>query len=313
MKFKDMLDRQKIFSDLFFDSASFNDLKKEEMTKSFALAAHGEITDLVSSINFKEHRANRKTPDREKILYESVDAFRYLLAIMNVWGYTSEEIESAFTDKDTYLHMRHKSENAQWDGRPVLIVDVDDVISHFRKDYFKWLDETCDLKIPEDYPEYYASTPLNARGINPEVSYKDFTSQRKLRDMQVIEGIGEVLRKAQDMGFWIQLLTARPDQNLICLYDTYHWLAINNIPFDGLAFSGEKYRWIVQSPFYGHVAACIDDSPKHAAEYASHGLLVLSPALAYNTNLTGMTNVIQYTGTHQLLSHLTQIYEEKKK
>ncbi len=113
MKFKDMLDRQKIFSDLFFDSASFNDLKKEEMTKSFALAAHGEITDLVSSINFKEHRANRKTPDREKILYESVDAFRYLLAIMNVWGYASEEIESAFTDKDTYLHMRHKSENAR--------------------------------------------------------------------------------------------------------------------------------------------------------------------------------------------------------
>lgn len=312
MKFKKMLKRQRAFSNLFFDSDQFNDDKREEMTKSFALALHGEVSALVSSINFKDHHANRKTPDREKILYESIDALRYLLAIMNTWGYTPDEIDDAFNDKDTFLHMRHKSETAKWDGRPVLIVDVDDVIAHFRKDYFKWLEETYLIVIPQDYPEYYASTPLKEKGINPEATFKDFISDRKLREIEPINDTIEVLGHAQKMGYWIQLLTARPDQNLICLYDTYHWINQMNIPFDGLAFSGEKYRWVVQSPFYGHVAACIDDSPKHAAEYATHGLLVLSPELSYNTSLKDVKNVIHYNNAKQLLTELTNIIKDNK-
>lgn len=312
MKFKKMLKRQREFSNLFFDADQFNDDKREEMTKSFALALHGEVSALVSSINFKDHHANRKTPDREKILYESIDTLRYLLAIMNTWGYTPDEIDDAFNDKDTFLHMRHKSETAKWDGRPVLIVDVDDVIAHFRKDYFKWLEETYNITIPQDYPEYYASTPLKEKGINPEATFKDFISDRKLREIEPIDGMIDVLNHAQKMGYWIQLLTARPDQNLICLYDTYHWINQTSIPFDGLAFSGEKYRWVVQSPFYGHVAACIDDSPKHAAEYATHGLLVLSPELSYNTSLKEVKNVIHYNNSNQLLTELTKIIKEIK-
>ena len=151
---------------------------------------------------------------------------------------------------------------------------------------------------------------MKERGINPEASFKDFISERRLRVIEPIEGVRAVLKAAQDMGFWVQLLTARPDQNLICLYDTYHWISEMHVPFDGLAFSGEKYRWIVQSQFYGHVAACIDDSPKHAAEYANHGLVVLSPALSYNASLAGTSGVIRYEDPDQLLAHLNQIHEE---
>ena len=166
--------------------------------------------------------------------------------------------------------------------------------------------------IPQDYPEYYASPPLKEKGINPEATFKDFISDRKLREIEPIDDTIDVLGRAQKMGYWIQLLTARPDQNLICLYDTYHWINQMNIPFDGLAFSGEKYRWVVQSPFYGHVAACIDDSPKHAAEYATHGLLVLSPELSYNTSLKDVKNVIHYSNAKQLLTELTNIIKDNK-
>ena len=310
MQFKDMLERQKKFSDLFFAAEKFDDVKREEMTKSFALALHAEVADLVSSINFKDHHSNRKTPDREKILYESIDVMRYLLAIMNVWGYESDEVETAFNDKDTFLHIRNRVENAKWDGRPVLIVDIDDVIAEFRKDYFEWLRDSHRIDIPLDYPEYYASSPLKDKGINPESSFKDFISERRLRVLEPIEGMRVVLRAAQEMGFWVQLLTARPDQNLICLYDTYHWISEMHVPFDGLAFSGEKYRWIVQSQFYGHVAACIDDSPKHAAEYANHGLFVLSPSLPYNASLAGVDGVTRYEDPDQLLLQLIQINKE---
>lgn len=312
MGIKKLLKRQKTFSDFFYDSSTFTDAQREEMTKSFALAIHAEVGDLVSSINFKDHHANRKTPDREKILYESIDVLRYLLAIMNVWGYTPEEVKTAFNDKDTFLHLRHKSETAEWDGRPVLIVDVDDVIAEFRKCFFEWLRNAHGIDIPDEYPEYYASTPLKEKGINPESVFKDFISDREMRELSVIPGIVDVLHEARKMGFWVQLLTARPDQNLICLYDTYHWLNENHIPFDGIAFSVEKYKWIVQSKFYGHVAACIDDSAKHASEYSMHGLLVFSPRVEYNTSLNGLKGVSFYDTPKQLLKQLTDLYEEIK-
>jgi len=313
MGIKKLLKRQKEFSDFFYDSSTFDDAKREEMTKSYALAMHAEVGDLVSSINFKDHHANRKTPDREKILYESIDAFRYLLAIMNVWGFTPDEVKTAFNDKDVFLHLRHKSENTEWDGRPVLIVDVDDVIAEFRKCFFEWLRNAHGIDIPDGYPEYYASTPLKEKGINPESVFKDFISDREMRELSVIPGIVGVLKCAREMGFWVQLLTARPDQNLICLYDTYHWLNENQIPFDGVAFSVEKYKWIVQSKFYGHVAACIDDSAKHASEYSMHGLFVLSPRVEYNTSLNGLKGVSFYDTPEQLMEQLTKLYEDIKK
>lgn len=313
MNFEEMLKRQKSFSDLFFNSSTFDDNKREEMTKSFALALHGETSDLISSINFKEHHANRKTPDREKILYESIDVLRYLLAIMNTWEYSADEVNSAFKDKDVFLHLRHQAETAVWDGQPVLIVDVDDIIAEFRKCFFKWLVGKYGILIPEGYPEYYASTPLKEKGVNPENVFKEFISDREMRHLHVIPGIVDVLRSARQMGYWVQLLTARPDQNLICLYDTYHWLHENNIPFDGVSFSVEKYKWIVQSKFYGHVAACIDDSSKHAAEYSMHGLLVFSPRLEYNTSLNGLKNVTMYETTDQLLENLINLYKEISK
>jgi hypothetical protein len=307
---KKMLEQQRNFSDLFFDSSKFDDDKREEMTKSFALALHGEVTELISSINFKEHHANRKTPDREKILYESIDAMRYLLAIMNTWEYSDKEVEEAFLDKDVFLHLRHKSENAVWDGRPVLIVDVDDVIAEFRKCFFQWLRTTHDIDVPDDYPEYYASTPLKEKGVNPENVFKDYISDRQMRNLDVIHGIVNALQEARNMGFWVQLLTARPDQNLICLYDTYRWLHENKIPFDGVAFSVEKYKWIVQSKFYGHVAACIDDSAKHSSEYSMHGLLVFSPRVEYNTSLNGLKGVSFYDTPEQLSTQLNNLYKE---
>lgn len=312
MGIKKLLKRQKEFSDFFYDSSTFDDAKREEMTKSFALAIHAEVGDLVSSINFKDHHSNRKTPDREKILYESIDVFRYLLAIMNVWGFTPDEVKSAFNDKDVFLHLRHKSENTEWDGRPVLIVDVDDVIAEFRKCFFEWLRNAHGINIPDEYPEYYASTPLKEKGLNPESVFKDFISDREMRELSVIPGIVDVLNEARRMGYWVQLLTARPDQNLICLYDTYHWLSQNQIPFDGVSFSVEKYKWIVQSKFYGHVAACIDDSAKHASEYSMHGLLVFSPRVEYNTSLNGLKGVSFYDSPKQLLKQLTDLYKETK-
>ena len=89
------------------------------------------------------------------------------------------------------------------------------------------------------------------------------------------------------MGYWVHLLTARPDNDHLCFYETYQWLKNCNITYDDLSFSGEKFRWCAQSKYYdtGAIKFAIDDSPKHAMEYARHGIKCFVPKKTYNAHI----------------------------
>jgi hypothetical protein len=80
---------------------------------------------------------------------------------------------------------------------------------------------------------------------------------------------------------------------LRCLYNTYTWLGKCSLEFDAIDFTGEKFRWLADQPFYnaGKVICAIDDSPKHASEYAKHGVKVLAPSLSYNQELKRVKGV----------------------
>ena len=80
------------------------------------------------------------------------------------------------------------------------------------------------------------------------------------------------------------------------MYDTYWWLSKNNVPYHNIDFSFEKYRWLSDKPFYlkGKVVSAIDDSPKHAAEYAAQGVKTLVPKRAYNKQVWESDNVVLF-------------------
>lgn len=304
MTLKSILEKQRAFSDIFFDSSKFSDQEREQMTKSFALELHSEVSDLVSSINFKDHHQDKKMPDRTKILYESVDVMRYLMAIMNVWEISSDDFRAAFDDKDTYLHFRHALSQKKWDGRPVAILDMDDVLAEFRRAFFGWLSDARGVEISFDCPEYYAASAIHDVGHNTEQLFRDFIAERQLRNIPMTPGAADFTHDLKSRGYWVQILTARPADNPLCLFDTARWLQDSGIYFDDIAFSGEKFRWIIQSQFSGHVSFCVDDSPKHAAEFASHGLRTFSPILPYNTALSRQQGVTLVENLGQITNNL---------
>jgi phosphoglycolate phosphatase-like HAD superfamily hydrolase len=258
---------------------------------------------MISGINFKDHKGSRIEIDVDKILYESVDAFRYIIAIMNLWGITYDQFVDAFDDKDLYLRTRHRLERNEWDGRPVLIVDMDDVIVEFRDGFISWLRERHDIHVDPDCKEYYTTTAVKAKGLNPEKVFFDFISERQLRELHPVGDMIQILNQLHDQGYWIQLLTARPEENLLCCYDTYLWLEQSGLKYDRLDFSGEKYRWLAQSEYYdtGAIVCAIDDSPKHSAEYAKHGISVLSPEMPYNVELSYVENVFIYDSDKEVI------------
>ena len=71
------------------------------------------------------------------------------------------------------------------------------------------------------------------------------------------------------------------------MYNTYQWLEKYNFRYDDIAFSSEKFRWCAKSKYYDSrsIAFAIDDSPKHASEYAKHGIRVKVPVKSYNKSI----------------------------
>ena len=305
----EMFKRQNEFSSLFFNKSEMSEREKEEMTKSFALALHSEATGLANSVNFKDHRLVKHDIDRERILYKSIDAFRYLLATLNMWDFTKDDFVSAFWDKDLYLHVRHKMEKNVWSGQPVLIVDMDDVLNCFREDFTDWLRSERGVPVDPDSTEYYSAREVKEAGLLPEAVFQEFILERGLRNIKPNEEMIQVINRLYDEGYWIQILTARPKENVTCLHDTFYWAEASGLKFHHLDFSPEKFRWLVQKDFYDHdkVVCAIDDSAKHASEYAKHSVQVLSPAKSYNKELLNVDEVQLYNQPSSVYNLVTNL------
>ena len=295
----EMFKCQRDFSNLFFRSENLTDLERQEMTKSFALAMHAEVTNLANSVNFKDHRLIKQDVDKRRILYKSIDTFRYLLANLNMWDITTEDFVEAFWNKDLFLNMRYEMEKNVWSGQPVVVVDMDDVINSFREDFTSWLSEARGIDADPESTEYYSTKEVKEAGFLPEAVFQDFILDGGLRRIKPNLEMIETVNRLYDEGFWVQILTARPKDNITCLHDTFYWAYHAGVKFHHLDFSPEKFRWLVQKDFYDadQVVCAIDDSAKHASEYAKHGVHVLSPIKSYNQELKNILKVKLYNDT----------------
>ena len=305
-KLKEIFQIQKKFNDHFYDIENLSLEEKEEITKSLSLALHAEVSDLVSALNYKAHKAKRKDIQLDKILYESVDIVRYVVAILNLWNFNSSDFESAFIDKDLYLNSNLKRSQEAWDGQPVIIVDLDDVVIKFREGFISWLGKEFDVYPDSNSKEYYTTRSVKKAGLNPEWVFAEFIKSRGLRDLLPDQKMIDAINNLKEEGYWIQLLTARPSEELTCLYDTYWWVKTFGLSYDRLDFSTEKYRWCAQSEYFdkGLIVCAIDDSPKHAAEYAKHGIPVFLPAQKYNVEVHDMKNVDVFSDSDEMVERI---------
>ena len=166
--------------------------------------------------------------------------------------------------------------------------------------------ELC--KIDSSFPpnrlwvEYYNVKDVLAAGLAPEQVFRDFIDDSGFLILEQNEKLVQVVNRLRAEGFWIHLLTARPSDNLKCFHDSYMWLSQSDLSFDALDFSGEKFRWLADQEFYkeGKVVCAVDDSPKHATEYAKHGVRVFSPVLSYNTELKNIDLVTLFSPEEDL-------------
>ena len=281
-----MLNTQKKYNDKVI-GVDLSRKEKELHTQQLALCAHAELSALVNATNFRKHHGDLGKVSRDSILFESIDVLRYIQAIQNLWNITSEEVEKAFVAKDAYLNARHKIKNNPWRGQPVVIVDMDDVIVDFRQGFADWLNKVYGIHVDVNSEEYYFITALEKIDVNPEEVFSRFVEGGGFRNLQPVSNASNFIKLLKSRGYWVQILTARPEEDLRCMYDTYQWLDEHDIQYDDIGFSAEKFRWCAKSKYYDSksIAFAIDDSPKHAEDYSKHGIEVKVPKKSYNKNL----------------------------
>lgn len=286
---KDYLKDQRKFSELFYKSNEMSEDEKQEMLKTLCLTAHNEISKVAQSTNFKFYNEKTKT-DIDKLLYNSIDAFRYILAIWNLYDIDCDRINKAFVEKDIMLNMTNnfssyeEYQKFEYSKDRAIIVDIDDILCQFRSHFNSWLRSKFDVEVYDDSESYYSSVEVKKKGLSPEKVFEDFIECDELLNIPPIYNMILTINALYDKGYYIQLLTSRPEGNLKCKHQTYVWLKNSGLKFHNLAFSTEKYLWLAKQNYYieNKVLYAVDDSGKHATEYATHGVDCLMPDLSYN-------------------------------
>ena len=297
MNFKTMMETQAAYNNKKFGS-SISSEEKRSISKDLALNSYNSINRMIEKM-----RTSNDKPHEDDLIFSSIDVLRYVMSMLNLWGVDPNDVTTAFLEKDVYLEIEHEENSNTWKGQKVIIVDIDDVIADFRKTFSTFLFQDYGLEADVESEQYFFVDEILATGIlNPEKVFDAFVQKRHFRNIPLISGAKDFLLEMRSRGYWIHLLTARPKENLKVFYDTYFWLKENQIPFDRIDFTPEKFRWCMSSEYYDSDAIeyAIDDSPKHALEYANHHMSVKVPLKSYNKSITS-SNVTFYNNLKDLL------------
>ena len=297
MNLKKILENQEKFSKNFYDKKSLNLKQKEELLKTLCLGLQQEVSQIVSSTNFKVFDKTYFELDKNKIAFGMIDSIRYIFAISNLYDLDAEDLVRAYNEKENYLNKKLEIQKKSYSkGTKVIVVDIDDVICDFRSYFNSWLEKEHNVLIDKDSTSYYSSKEVKSVGLSPEIVFEEFIEKNNILNIPVIENAKKFLTKASKKGYYVQLLTSRPEGNLKCKYQTYMWLEKNKVYFDDLSFTPEKYIWVAKKDFFlnGDLAFAIDDSPKHAMEYSSHDIKVVVPDLPYNKDIIKSEYLIRF-------------------
>ena len=101
--------KQKDFNSNFFDFNVQDIELQQKLTKEFILHIEDEAHELLSEINWKMGKYKIKAVNRNKLLEEWIDIFKYWMGIGNIWGFTIIDFVNEFWRKSSIVDIRFKN------------------------------------------------------------------------------------------------------------------------------------------------------------------------------------------------------------
>lgn len=305
--FDTVFEKQKDFSQKFFkekfgidiDNASNED--KLKWTKEFILSASKELYEMLDEVPWKKHRFIEQNNNMENFLEEGIDAFKFLLNIFILNGFTPDDIIEKFYAKSEVVEIRYKQENnlqkLKKSKEKVIVIDIDGVLNNY----------------PQNFIEYFQSKGYNYDSIS-DFKLQDLLTYNKVKHSFRVEGyeancplnenVVSTLIKLNKK-YKIVLLTARPYEKISRLFsDTLVWIDKNKIICDFVFFAKNKEEWLIQNFQKEQVKFIVDDQIDNVnklSKYFDNVYLVKNLNLYKEEDFTSINSKIS------VINHLSEV------
>ena len=257
MNLKDVWKEQKDFNDLFRQLPKGFE-EQSHLTQHLVLCIMSELDEILSTVHWKHHRNISIKPNPQQTLAECVDVFKYLVTIVQAWGFTEQDFIDAFWKKSMVVRQRRSEEFLKNVNGKTAVVDIDGVICDYNQGFVKWLKEydsnlyfSVIDKSWDGLTKTYNSISRHDFGFSPK-KWQDLKHQFRISGykefMPVYADAKEFLMKIQQNNITIVLMTSRPIDRYPNLYaDTVAWLEKEKLPYDIIWWSYDKADHVVEN------------------------------------------------------------------
>ena len=80
--------------------------KHADLTKTYLLRFHGELVEVFDAARLKEVDPDLSSKEKEHLLEEMIDCFKYLLNLLIVNGFDSDDLFRKFNEKSDIVEKR---------------------------------------------------------------------------------------------------------------------------------------------------------------------------------------------------------------
>jgi NTP pyrophosphatase (non-canonical NTP hydrolase) len=274
-KLKEIFELQKSFTEKFFKdkhNLTIEDVVKDKelkikWNKEYVLALSKEVYEVLDEIDWKMHTSKKTEDVNDNVLEECVDVLKYLFGIIQLNGFSVDDLYEKFMDKSRVVEAKFNQEKVikkiKASNKKIAFIDIDGVLADWPGGFLKWAGYKSlkEFKSSVDKKEQYRiKSEYRTCGIKAMLS--------------VLDGAKEFMKNACEK-YNVVLLTARPYKKYFRIYsDTIKWLKDNNICYDAIVFDEEKEKYIINNFDPEQVAFCLDDDISNANKLDDSGFEV---------------------------------------
>ena len=246
---------------------------KIKWNKEYILALSKEVYEVLDEIDWKSHTTKITEDVNDNILEECVDVMKYLLGLMQLNGFSIDDIYAKFKDKSNVVEAKFAQEETmdklKASDKQIAFIDIDGVLADWPGGFLKFVGEKLGK-------EFTTITQFKAE-VPKKQQYKlksQYRTSGAKAELDVLSGAKEFMKSICDK-YSIVLLTARPYKKYFRIYsDTLKWLADNEICYDAIMFDEEKEKYIINNFEPEQVAFCVDDDISNANKLSDNGFKV---------------------------------------
>jgi len=108
---EEIFKRQKKFQINFYDPDNLDIEEKITLSKEYILSVHKELSEVLDTFTWKSHvKYDKKGVNKDELLEEVIDSFKFLLNIPIIWGIDSEKFYEMFLKKSEIVEERFKKQ-----------------------------------------------------------------------------------------------------------------------------------------------------------------------------------------------------------